>query len=159
MHTVLMASLFAVAANIPAFPRAIATPQEPPDPTVERITMARALVIDRVSGGGRNALAMDAVHALIVSGNWTTPKTGDAVILPDGSKRTWSEVDVNADGTLTADETRGGYALWLVESDEDTIMLLNARGHGMAYVNGECRAGDPYNNGSVSLPVKLASGV
>ena len=37
-------------------------------------------------------------------------------------------------------------------------MLLEASGHGMVYVNGVLRGGDPYGNGSMRLPVSLRSG-
>lgn len=130
------------------------------DPTLERILMTHALVIERVGGqGGRSATSVDAVQRLIITGEWRTPKAGDEITLADNSRRAWSETEAGADGALPAEKTRGGYALWLVESDEDKVMLLNARGHGMAYVNGEPRAGDPYDNGIVSLPVKLKKGV
>ena len=37
-------------------------------------------------------------------------------------------------------------------------MLLDAKGHGMVYVNGEPRVGDPYGTGWVLVPVKLQPG-
>ena len=130
------------------------------DATLERIPMTKALVIERAGGGGgRSSAAVDAVQRLIVTGQWKTPKAGDEITLGDGSTRAWSEAEAGNDGTLPAQSTRAGYALWVVESDEDKIMLLNASGHGMAYINGEPRAGDPYANGIVSLPVKLRKGV
>src|SRR5262249_16674597 len=45
-----------------------------------------------------------------------------------------------------------------VTSDIDQIVLLNAIGHGLVYVNGEPRAGDPYSNGIVRVPVALRAG-
>src|SRR5205814_2583771 len=37
-------------------------------------------------------------------------------------------------------------------------MLLDAQGHDMVYVNGEPRAGNPYQTGYVRLPVRLHQG-
>jgi len=53
---------------------------------------------------------------------------------------------------------RGGYVYWPVVSPEDKVMLLEAAGHNLAYVNGQIRAGDPYANGYVRLPVQLRAG-
>ena len=40
----------------------------------------------------------------------------------------------------------------------DGVMILEATGHTMVYVNGEPRTGDPYGNGIVRLPVALKKG-
>jgi dienelactone hydrolase len=80
------------------------------------------------------------------------------VTLADGSTRAWSAARTGEDGTLAVEEMRGGYALFTIDSPTERIMLLNARGHGMVYVNGEPRCGDPYDLGFVSLPVKLLAG-
>ncbi|MDX2017322.1 MAG: prolyl oligopeptidase family serine peptidase, partial [Planctomycetota bacterium] len=41
---------------------------------------------------------------------------------------------------------------------EEKVMLLEAAGHGLALVNGEPRAGDPYSTGQVVLPVRIRAG-
>ncbi len=125
----------------------------------QRFALTKALVTNGVSRGGRSPIQIDAVQRLIVTGQWKTPKPGDTITLPDGSTREWTQATAREDGTLQSDQMRGGYALWTVDSPNERIMLLNARGHGTVYVNGEPRMGDPYDNGSVSLPVKLRAGV
>jgi pimeloyl-ACP methyl ester carboxylesterase len=51
-----------------------------------------------------------------------------------------------------------GYAFIQVHADEPEIKILEASGHNLVYVNGELRAGDPYSNGYVQIPVALHPG-
>lgn len=114
-----------------------------------------------VQTGGRmvrTPFHTDPVEARMVAGTWTIPADGDSVRLPDGSTRTWETAVAKADGSFTNAAVRGGYFEVPFVSDTDRILLLQASGHGMAYVNGEPRAGDVYQNGSVSLPVRIRRG-
>jgi dienelactone hydrolase len=126
---------------------------------INGLRLESALVINRVGRGGRSPIQTDAVQHLLATGRWRTPTAGDSVALADGSTRSWSKASVNENGVLLSDQMPGGYALWTVDSPDERIMLLNARGHGMVYVNGEPRMGDPYDNGTVSVPVRLRAGV
>ncbi len=112
------------------------------------------------SGGrfGRSAFHTDAVEALIVAGRWSAPRAGDEVLMPDGTNRIWEVVAARPDGNFTNASVRAGYVYLPYVSAEDRVMLLRAAGHSMVYVNGEPRTGDPYQNGSVSLPVQLHRG-
>ncbi|MEI6343296.1 MAG: prolyl oligopeptidase family serine peptidase [Verrucomicrobiota bacterium] len=114
-----------------------------------------------VALGGRMARApfrTDPVEARIVAGLWRPPTAGDVVELPGGTNRVWEHVTAKADGTFEHPALRGGYIQVPFVSDRDRILLLQASGHSMAYVNGEPRAGDIYRNGSVSLPIAIKAG-
>ena len=112
------------------------------------------------SGGrmARTAFHTDAIEALIVAGLWTAPRAGDTLTMTDGTNRTWEPVIAKADGSFTNAVLRGGYVYLPFVSDVDQVMLLKAAGHSMVYVNGEPRTGDPYQNGSVALPVQMRRG-
>src|SRR5882724_2483268 len=114
----------------------------------------------RTGGGrdGRTAFHTDAVEALIVTGKWAPPSAGDTLTMPGGTTRAWEAVAARADGSFTNAALRGGYVYLPFVSDADQVFLLKAAGHSMVYVNGEPRAGDPYQNGSVALPVALHRG-
>ncbi|MBU6400161.1 MAG: prolyl oligopeptidase family serine peptidase [Verrucomicrobia bacterium] len=128
-------------------------------PTVAgEIAFTRALVIRPVGRFGRWAVHTDAIEAQVVAGHWTPPRAGDTVTTPDGAVRTWESLNAKADGWFEHAAFRGGYADVTVESDRDRVMVLEARGHGMVYVNGEPRVGDPYAYGYVRLPVWLRRG-
>ena len=109
-------------------------------------------------GRGRTAFPADAVEGLIVSGKWSTPKAGDEVKIGDRTIGTWKAINAGDDGTFRDPALRGGYLSVNVPSDEDRVMILEASGHSMVYAGGEPRAGDPYSNGSLHLPVKLRKG-
>ncbi len=118
-----------------------------------------ALVIAPVGRSGRSAVHTDAIEAAIVAGKWSAPKPDAAVMLADGATRRWESVEANADGVFQHRSLAGGYAYVAAPAASDRVMLLDAAGHSMVYVNGEPRVGDPYSNGSVRVPVWLRAGV
>ena len=78
--------------------------------------------------------------------------------LPSGQERTWETAAVGEDGWIRSETLVGGYAYAAVECDRAQTMLLDASGHSVVYVNGQPRTGDPYQTGSVRLPVPLQAG-
>ncbi len=116
----------------------------------------REILVLRAAGeAGRGPIAVDPVAASLVEGRFATPKAGDEVRQGDGPARAWSTVRAEADGSF---RVRGGYAFASIPSDRERVMILEASGHGGAYVDGEPRAGDPYGYGFVRLPVALKAG-
>jgi pimeloyl-ACP methyl ester carboxylesterase len=107
---------------------------------------------------GRSPTHVDAVEAQIVSGNWKAPNKGDEVTLPDGATRGWVSIKAGDNGWFDSSALRGGYVSFTVEADTERVMVLEAAGHAMVYVNGEPRAGDIYSHGYVRLPVLLRKG-
>lgn len=126
----------------------------------EEITLREGLVISGVTrGGGRRPFTADAVQAQMVRGAWQPPKAGDTVRLPDGAERVWEAIRADEQGVFTSRSlTGGGYLYANVDSPQERIALLEARGHSGVYVNGELRPGDPYDYGYLRLPVKLRRG-
>lgn len=98
-------------------------------------------------GGGRVPFTPDAVALQMARGELGMPTAGR-----DG----WETLTRADDGSYPV--PGGAYAAFVVQADEPATMLLKASGHGMVYVNGEPRAGDPYGYGFVHLPVKLNAG-
>lgn len=125
------------------------------EPTVLR----EALVLESVGRAGRNTLFTDSVEAALVAGRWVAPRAGDEVISTrSAARRTWTNAVANAEGWFTGREMRGGWAYFSEVAAEPTVVLFNAAGHSMAYINGEPRAGDIYGYGYVSVPVMLRAG-
>jgi pimeloyl-ACP methyl ester carboxylesterase len=122
------------------------------------IVFRESLVIPPVGRSGRSAIHNDAIEALIVAGKWKAPQADDEVKLPDGAVRKWEAAKAKDDGWFEGPALRGGYAFVTVPSEEQKVMLLDASGHNMVYVNGEPRTGDPYQTGYVRLPVLLKKG-
>jgi dienelactone hydrolase len=149
------ALLMALAATLLAVPGLFA---QGPDKKTEVITPKEALVLPPAGQGGRSPVHTDAVEAEMVAGLWKAPRAGDAVNLPDGKQAKWQALAVNAKGLFTANALRGGYAYFNVPSDAERVMMLEAAGHAMMYVNGEPRAGDMYSHGYLHVPVLLKKG-
>src|SRR6266852_1782933 len=121
------------------------------------IVLGDCLVLKPVGRYGRAALHLDALEAAIVYGRWVTAKAGEKVKAAAGGEQTW-EAATAKDGALDHAALAGGYLHWRVDVDEECARILEASGHLMVYVNGEPRAGDPYQNGFVRLPVRLLKG-
>jgi poly(3-hydroxybutyrate) depolymerase len=123
-------------------------------------TFGEALVIGGVSSTQRSALRLDAIEQAVVRGTFAAPKAGDSVTAPDGMVRTWERVEKAADADRFRHQSLvGGYVFATYDSPDDRVVLLDAREHGMVYVNGVPRVGDPYGNGYSVLPVALKKGV
>ncbi|HVT28313.1 MAG TPA: hypothetical protein VHE81_09895, partial [Lacipirellulaceae bacterium] len=116
------------------------------------------LVVPAVGQYGRQPLQRDAVEEQIVLGTWKDPTAGQTVKTPDGKLSMWSAVKAGDDGTLDTQKLRGGYAFTTFESSAERVMLLEATGNAMVYVNGEPHAGDTYSLGWLRLPVLVKKG-
>lgn len=146
-------------ALIPAVSLTIAWADDTPkQANPSEISLGQCLAIAAVGRGGRSPFHTDAIEAKIVAGRWQPPNAGDEVKLPDGSARRWESLKAGNDGSFSHASLRGGYAYFAVPSAESQVMLLEANGHGMVYVNGQPRTGDPYGTGYVRLPVQLKKG-
>jgi poly(3-hydroxybutyrate) depolymerase len=119
---------------------------------------AECLVLPPVGQSRRSPVYTDLLQAAIVAGRWKAPRAGDTVTLPSGTVRKWEALKPNKDGAFAHTALRGGYAYLAVPAEEDGVLILEAGGHGMVYVNGEPRPGDPYQTGYVKLPIRLHKG-
>lgn len=118
---------------------------------------AQWLIMPAGARGGRTPIRTDLLERQLVLGPWKTPKNGDH--LEGDEKKKWQAVDAAEDGSIRHPGLAGGYALWTFESPKSELMILEAKGHGMVYVNGSPRPGDPYGYGFLGLPVAIRKGV
>ncbi len=134
----------------------------PPTPALaqpsDEIVIREALVIGSLGRGGRNPFQTDTLIEAIARGTFEEPSEGDSITSASGAQRTWESLSANDSGQFSHGSLRGGYAFATVHSETDRVMLLDARGHSMVYVNGHPRAGDTYSNGYIIVPVKLNAG-
>ncbi len=122
------------------------------------ITLTEGLAVEGVGRSGRRAINVDGVQAMIVEGTLGAVKEGNRVPLPRGmeGERAWKSVKADDKGTFPGE--RAGWVLCTVASEAERVMVLEARGHMMVYMNGEPRMGDPYSTGYVRLPVLMKKG-
>ncbi len=128
-------------------------------PSAPADDFAEGLAIRGVVRSGRIPFPQDAVADAMANGVWKAPKEGDTLPSPSGEARAWTALKAGEDGTISQQSFGSGYAYFEVKREKPEIALLEASGHGMVYVNGEPRAGDPYGYGWHRLPVKLRAGV
>jgi dienelactone hydrolase len=124
----------------------------------EILTLRQGLAVGGGGRAGRSPVHTDAIEAEIISGKWQRPAEGDRVDLADGTSRQWHSIEADTNGWFAAESWRGGYAFVRMTVETNCVMLLEAAGDDLAYVNGELRAGDPYEYGYVHLPVALRAG-
>lgn len=125
--------------------------QAPPE------VLREGLAISRVARSGRIPFPTDAVLRQLAEGKWTLPKEGDKLSV-GGQERTWTKFSAGADGGINQGPFQGGYACFQLTRAQPEILILEASGHGVAYVNGVPRGGDPYGNGYLKLPIQLEQG-
>ena len=116
------------------------------------------LAISGIGRYGRSPIHIDAVQARIARGEWKAPRPGDTLPKPDGSNAEWKEIKAGEDGSFNGEAFTAGYLFLTLDSPAERVMLLDAHGHGMVYVNGEPRVGDIYANGLTRLPILLRKG-
>jgi dienelactone hydrolase len=122
------------------------------------LAVSQMISIGPVGKSGRIPFVTDAIQARIVKGEWEAPTEGQSITLPDGSRKTWKKAVADKDGWFSGPDFEGGYAACRIDADSDRIVLLEAAGDSMVYVNGVPRVGDPYAYGWVRLPISLHRG-
>ncbi len=116
------------------------------------------LVLAPLGRGGRVTIPADAVWHSLATGNWKKPAAGDNVALPGGATVAWETLKAEKPGAFQHKSLEGGYAFLSVPAQNDEVMILEASGHRMAFINGEPRVGDIYQHGYVHIPIKLHKG-
>jgi len=123
-------------------------------PVIER----ECLVIENPVRARRSPVHVDAIEAQLVAGTWKPPGEGERVQMSKDEAREWKKITANKEGWFEDAALGGGYAYVRHESADERVMMLEALGHTMVYVNGEPRAGDPYSNGAMNIPILLRKG-
>jgi dienelactone hydrolase len=124
----------------------------------ETITLRQGLVVGGAGRSARSPVHTDAIEAEMITGKWQRPVDGDSITFPDGTSRQWRPIEADTNGWFGNESWRGGYVSVPATVETNCVMLLEATGDDLAYVNGELRAGDPYGYGYVHLPVALHAG-
>ena len=129
------------------------------DPQAEGAIELREGVAIASTHERRTAVNIDPITAQVIAGNWSMPRSGDSVAFPGGDSRKWENVKAAADGWFSGGSLRGGYVAVSFNAAGDSVMMLEAAGHGVVYAGGEPRSGDVYSYGYVQLPVAVRKGI
>lgn len=116
----------------------------------DTVEIREGFVMRDVSAGGRIPFPTDRIAQQLAEGTWRAPTSeGDG----------WVAARAGEDGAFAATALPGGAALVSsFEAKTAGVMILEAAGHSLAYVNGEPRGGDVYGYGYVKLPMRVKEG-
>jgi hypothetical protein len=89
-------------------------------------------------------VAPNPVEAALALGAWKVPKAGEAVAWPGRGEETWRTIAADTQGWFSDSVLAGCYVYIPVEMNQRSVMILQAKGNEIVYVNGAPRAGNPY---------------
>jgi pimeloyl-ACP methyl ester carboxylesterase len=154
---------FAASIGLLAFCAVVLTAEGAQQQGVEpaEIVMRDVVLLPNVATGGRTWLREDHHEAALIHVGTADymPSAGDRVTNGPDTDTEWFDASASEDGWVASDALRGGYAFWRFESTSARVMILEATGHSMVYVNGLARVGDPYETGYVRVPVLVRNGM
>ncbi len=89
-------------------------------------------------------IASDVIAALVETDKFETPKENEALKFNDEQVGVWKKIVSNDNGWFINDTLYNAYVYLQYKSDKNEIILLEAMGHSVAYVNGVAHSGNPY---------------
>jgi poly(3-hydroxybutyrate) depolymerase len=110
----------------------------------DTIAVREALALPVPKGYAEVVVAPNPVEAALALGSWKAPKAGDAVRWPDRGEASWRPIAADSQGWFSDSVLAGCYVYVPVEMERRAVMILQAKGNEIAYVNGAPRAGNPY---------------
>jgi len=122
--------------------------------------LTNGMIIRNGVSYGRNNFITDPQAIAIINNNFISPYEGKtAGTTPGGQVAAWKNISAGEKGYFRSQDLRGGALYIEYDSPEEKIMLLEASGHTMVFVNGQPREGDHYDFNFSVHPVLLKKGL
>lgn len=113
--------------------------------TSDTLVLNKALSLQFPRRYAELIIAPNPVEAGFALGTWKPPKPGESIDFPDREKKEWRTISADNKGWFTDTiSLRNGYVYVPVEMKQRRVMILEAMGNEMVYVNGTQRSGNPY---------------
>ncbi|MDP4191758.1 MAG: prolyl oligopeptidase family serine peptidase [Bacteroidota bacterium] len=136
----------------------------------DTVVLKEGLVIKLGRPNFTKIISPNAVIAQVETGQWKTPSDGETLEFNGKTVGTWRKVKADDNGWIKDDSLLNAYVYFQYKSDKDEVVIMEAMGHSLAYINGSARSGNPYRTqdtyGSWGprfdyslVPVKLHKGV
>ncbi len=135
--TTLCAVLFIVFTAVSA--QAIVTPSENVTSKPDSLTQGIFL-----HTSGNSITPVDPVIQSIVEGKKLRARPGEQVKFQNGKTEVWTTHTADTAGWFKGDYLQRGYGLFTIKSDREKVVLLEAMGNDLVYVNGVPRQGNKY---------------
>ncbi len=105
------------------------------------------------------SLQYDPIAHAILTESIETPAEGVKMDIGGENDPEWENIAVGENGYFSSQKLRGGYLYIPYDSPEEKIMILEATGHRMAFINGIPRDGDYYNFSYSRIPITIEKGI
>jgi len=112
--------------------------------SLDSVVFKEALAIKLEHPTEKRVISPDAVVASIITGKWESPKENEQIKYDDKILGTWKSLHSDENGWFKNDSLVNTYLYFQYKSDKDQIVLLEAMGNTVAYVNGLAHSGNLY---------------
>ncbi|MDZ7292226.1 MAG: prolyl oligopeptidase family serine peptidase [candidate division KSB1 bacterium] len=112
----------------------------------EMQVLRSGLAIQVPRGYTETIIAPNPIEERLALGTWKAPRQNETVMFADGTKREWQSITADTNGWFSGEPLRNSYVYLPVEMKQKTVMILEALGNDMVYINGSPRSGNPYAN-------------
>lgn len=109
----------------------------------DTLVIREGLMIKLPSNVRNNVIAPNPISASVELKKWKAPKIGDVIVVKNKQCK-WEFIKADNSGWFKNDSLRNSYVYLEYKSPKRQIVLLEAMGHEMAYVNGISYSGNPY---------------
>ncbi|MEG8945648.1 prolyl oligopeptidase family serine peptidase [Rosettibacter firmus] len=110
----------------------------------DTLVLKEGLVIKLPASVRNNILAPNPIVSSIELDKWKTPQEGNLVQFDKGLLKKWEVIKADNSGWFKSDSLRNAYVYIEYNSNKRQIVLLEAMGNEMVYVNGSPYSGNPY---------------
>ncbi len=110
----------------------------------DSLILKKGLVIKLTHSGNNNILSSDPVAALIETDKWNTPSENDDLTYNDKVIGRWEKIETDENGWIQSGSLNNAYVQYVVQTNNDEVVLVEAMGNTMVFVNGSARSGNPY---------------
>ncbi|MBI5021573.1 MAG: prolyl oligopeptidase family serine peptidase [Ignavibacteriales bacterium] len=112
--------------------------------TSDTLILRQGMALQLLRGYGETIIAPNPVEANLALGKWESPSKGESVTFVNGEEHQWIMLNADSSGWFEDSVLTGCYLYFSVEMKKKTIMILEAMGNEMVYINGVPRSGNPY---------------
>ncbi len=110
----------------------------------DTIIVKEGLALSLGKGYAELIIAPNPVEAKLAIGKWRAPRLNDRETMANGDMQTWRSIKSDEKGWFSDSILRSCYVYASVIVPSDRVMILEAMGDEMVYVNGSPRSGNPY---------------
>lgn len=110
----------------------------------DTIIVKEGLALSLGMGYAELIIAPNPVEAKLALGRWEAPHTDERVTMANGDVQTWRSISADEKGWFSDSILRSCYVYASVVVPSERVMILEAMGNEMVYVNGSPRSGNPY---------------